>query len=511
MIYGNKKMTYKTKSLCPECLKTIDAIVEEKDNKIFIRKTCKEHGDFEDLYYGNAKVFKRFLKDEYDNTGLENPNTISTNNCPHDCGLCNNHKSPTVLGIIDVTNRCNQRCPVCFTNAEACGYVYEPSLNQLREMLRNLINEKPVGCKAVMFSGGEPTMRKDLPDIIRMAKQMGFLHILIATNGINISKDPEYIATLKEAGLNTVYLQFDGITEEQYHTIRGFNALPIKLKVIENCRKMNFKQVILVPTLIGGVNDKEAGDIVKFAVKNADVIRGVNFQPLSFAGRVNEKDLKKMRITQSDLMHLLEKQTDGQITPDDFHPISSTVPLSLFLQRLKNKPTTKLSCHPACGSGTYIYAEDGKIIPITRFADISRFFGLLKQITEDIEKNHHIWKLKSMGKIMNQIPKFIDKSKMPDSINITRIVIHLLKGDTKILRIFAKKSMLIGAMHFMDGYNFDCQRVQRCIVHYSTPDDRIIPFCSYNAIHRQIIEKKFSKPLNIELWNQKLQKKIIVS
>jgi uncharacterized radical SAM superfamily Fe-S cluster-containing enzyme len=494
-----KKMTGKTKSLCPECLETINAVVEEKDNKIFIKKTCKEHGSFEDLYYGDAKIFKRFLKDKYDNSGLENPNTISTNNCPHDCGLCNSHKSPTVLGIIDVTNRCNQKCPVCFTNAKACGYVYEPSLNQLRKMLRNLINEKPVGCKAVMFSGGEPTMRKDLPCIIRMAKQMGFLHILIATNGINISKDINYIGTLKDAGLNTVYLQFDGVTEEPYHTIRGFNALPTKLKVIENCRQINFKQVVLVPTLIGGVNDKEAGDIVKFAIKNADVVSGVNFQPLSFAGRVNEKNLKKMRITQSDLMHLLKEQTGGQIMPDDFYSVPYTIPLSLFLQRLKNKQATKLSCHPACGSATYIYAEDGKIIPITRFADIGKFFGLLKQINEDTEKNRYIWKLKSMSKIIKQVPKFVDKSKIPDSINIIRIAINLLKGDTKALGEFAKKSTLIGVMHFMDGYNFDCSRAQRCIVHYSTPDNRIIPFCSYNSIHRQVVEKKFGKSLNIKL------------
>ncbi len=506
-----KKMTDKTKSLCPECLKTIDAVVEEKDNKIFIKKTCKEHGDFEDLYYGDAKMFERFLKDKYDNTGLENPNTLSANNCPHDCGLCNNHKSPTVLGIIDVTNRCNQRCPVCFANAEACGYVYEPSLDQLRKMLHNLINEKPVGCKAVMFSGGEPTMREDLPRIIRMAKQMGFLHILIATNGINISKDINYIGTLKDAGLDTVYLQFDGVTEEPYHTIRGFNALPIKLKVIENCRQMDFKQIVLVPTLIGGINDKESGDIVKFAVKNSDVVSGVNFQPLSFAGRVDHEDRKKMRITQPDLMRLLEEQTEGQIGSDDFYSIPSVVPLSLFLERLQNKPVAKMSCHPACGSATFIYAEDGKIIPITKFVDVDGFFNLIRQIDEDEEKNHRIWKVKAMSKIIKEIPGLVDKAKMPESINIAKLAINFLKGDAKALGLFTEKSILIGAMHFMDGYNFDCHRVQRCIVHYSTPDDRIIPFCSYNSIHRPIVEKKFSKPLNIELRNQKLQKKIAVS
>ncbi len=493
-----KKMIHKTKSLCPECLGVIDAEIEEKDNKIFIKKSCKEHGSFEDLYYGDAKVFKRFLKDEYDNSGLENPNTHEKKGCPYDCGLCNNHKSPTVLGLIDVTNICNQRCPVCFANAEACGYLYEPTIEQLKKMLHNLINEKPVPCQAVMFSGGEPTMREDLPDIIRMAKQMGFLQIFIATNGINLSKDPQYIAMLKEAGLDAIYLQFDGVTEEPYHTIRGFNALPTKLKVIENCRKVNFTQVLLVPTLIGGVNDKEAGDIVKFAVKNSDVVTGVNFQPLSFAGRVNNKDLKKMRITQPDLMHLLEEQTEGQIVPDDFYSVPFLTPLSLFFERLQKKQTTKFSCHPACGSATYIFVDDGKIIPITTFVDINGFFNLIKQINEDKEKNHHIWKIKAMAKIIKQIPRLIDKAKMPKSINLIKVAINFLRGDKNALAPFYEKSILIGIMHFMDGYNFDCQRVQSCIVHYSTPDDRIIPFCSYNAIHRTIVEKKFSKPLNIK-------------
>jgi len=252
---------------------------------------------------------------------------------------------------------------------------------------------------------------------------------------------------------------------------------------------MNFKQVVLVPTLIGGVNDKEVEDIVKFAVKNADVVSGVNFQPLSFAGRVTDKDRKKMRITQPDLMHLLEEQTEGQVGSDDFYSVPYVVPLNLFLERWHNKQTTKFSCHPACGSATYIYVEDEKIIPITRFFDIDGFFSLIKQINEDKEKNAYIWKVKAISKIIKEIPKLVDKAKMPKSINIAELVINFLKGDAKALGIFAKKSMLIGAMHFMDLHNFDCQRVQRCVVHYSTPDNRIIPFCSYNAIHRPIIEK----------------------
>jgi len=55
--------------------------------------------------------------------------------------------------------------------------------------------------------------------------------------------------------------------------------------------------------------------------------------------------------------------------------------------------------------------------------------------------------------------------------------------------------IMLGSMHFMDPYNFDLQRVERCIIHYAVPDGRIIPFCTMNTIHRPIVERKFAVPL----------------
>jgi uncharacterized radical SAM superfamily Fe-S cluster-containing enzyme len=58
-----------------------------------------------------------------------------------------------------------------------------------------------------------------------------------------------------------------------------------------------------------------------------------------------------------------------------------------------------------------------------------------------------------------------------------------------------RKSILLASMHFMDPYNFDLERVERCLIHYAVPDGRIIPFCTMNSIHRQSVEKKLGVPI----------------
>lgn len=126
--------------------------------------------------------------------------------CPSACGLCENHETSTVLGLIDVTNRCNLRCPVCFANAAASGRLYEPTQDEIRQMLKNFRNLKPNPCLAIQYAGGEPTVRKDIVDLIKMAKEEGFTHVQIATNGLKLAFKENFAKDLKEAGLNTVYL-----------------------------------------------------------------------------------------------------------------------------------------------------------------------------------------------------------------------------------------------------------------------------------------------------------------
>ncbi len=485
----------KTKSLCPECLDIVDAEIYEDQDKIMIKKECKEHGKFENTYWSSSE--KYYIASDYDYTGkgVENPRTSVEGECPSNCGLCSEHESHTILGLIDVTNRCNLRCPVCFANAAVSKQLYEPSYEEIRQMLRNLRNNEPVPAPAIQYAGGEPTMRKDLVDLVKLATEEGFTHVQIATNGIKLALNPELPGELKAAGLNTVYLQFDGVTEEPYIKIRNRNILSTKLKAIENCRKAGMG-IVLVPTLIKGINDDQVGDIIKFAAENIDVIRGVVFQPVAFAGRTPSEEVENQRITVPDFEELVEEQTYSQIKVEDFYPASSVFPVSEFIEAMEGEPKVDFTCHPHCGSATYIFIEGDELIPISQFIDVDRFFNLLADSTDDIINGGFTAKPKVLARATLQLPKTISLSKTPKSLDIKSLLIKVFRERSySALGDFHHKSLLISCMHFMDPWNFDHDRVKKCVIHYAVPDGRIIPFCAMNSIYRQDIENKFAKPL----------------
>ncbi|MHA1735022.1 MAG: radical SAM protein, partial [Candidatus Thorarchaeota archaeon] len=270
--YEPHELPYTTQSICPECLLTdgevhvIDALVYEEDGKVMYKKTCEKHGEFVDVYWGDVEMWRRAQKYWYKSVGLDNPRTETVNGCPNDCGQCPQHKSHTALALMDITNRCNLRCPICFAHAAESGTVYEPTPEEVVEMMKNLRSNLPVPAPALQFAGGEPTVSKYLPQYIRWAKEIGFRHVEIASNAIRIGKSEDYARELKEAGLSTIYMQFDGVTPEPYMEARGTNLLPIKLQAIENCRKVGLDSIVLVPTVVRGVNDDQLGKIIEFAI-----------------------------------------------------------------------------------------------------------------------------------------------------------------------------------------------------------------------------------------------------
>lgn len=486
----------KIKSLCPECGEVIDAEVVEEDGKAIIKKTCPKHGSFEDVYWSDVSMYRWAEKFARVGKGVQNPRTRENRGCPFDCGICPNHKSHTVLGIIDVTNRCNLRCPICFANAAAAGYVYEPTFDQVKAMLANLRANKPVPAPAVQLSGGEPTLRDDLPDIVRAAKELGFPHVEVNTNGIRLAKEPDFVKRLLDAGVSTVYLQFDGVTPEPYKTTRGQDILHYKLKAIENCRKVGLHSIVLVVTLVKGVNDDQLGDIIRFAIKNMDVISCINVQPVSFAGRISQEERKKWRITIPDFIKAVEKQTDGQISKTDFFPVPCVVPFSHFVEAYKGTSYAEFTCHEHCGAATYVVVDDERMVPVTRFVKVEKLFELLDRYAAELEKGGLMVKPRVLAKAIKDLPGTLDMSKAPKGLNLLKILINILRtGDYSALAEFHERTLMIGCMHFMDMYNADLARLERCGIHYAVPDGRIIPFCSYNSIHRSKVERKFSVPL----------------
>jgi uncharacterized radical SAM superfamily Fe-S cluster-containing enzyme len=480
-----------TKSLCPECLQVLDATILEEDNKVYIEKTCPDHGKFREIYWSDYEQYQRAETLRCEGNGLDNPRTETKLGCPLDCGICPEHKSHTGLAIIDITNRCNLKCPVCFANAAAAGYVYEPTKEQIFEMMKNLRNNKPVPPPALQFSGGEPTIRKDLFELVKKAEELGFHHLEVNTNGVRLAQSVDYCRGLLEAGASTIYLQFDGLTSDVYKFTRGADLLETKMKAIQNCREAGLS-IVLVVTLVKGVNDHQLGDIIRFAIDNFDIVRCVNVQPVSICGRIPADEREKMRITIPDFMRLVEEQTEGKIKVSDFYPVPTVVPISRAIGALKGKDYVEFTAHPHCGMATYAFVEDGDMIPITRYGNVDKFIKTLEKVYEDASKGKNKKaKLRLIGALRHIKFGLLRKYLLP----------ILRTGSYESLGDLHRKMLLISSMHFMDPYNFDLERVQRCCIHYAVPDGRIIPFCSMNSIHRPKIEEKLGIPL--DEWKKK--------
>jgi uncharacterized radical SAM superfamily Fe-S cluster-containing enzyme len=477
-------------SLCPICLKVINARLIQEGNAVIIEKRCEEHGDYRDVYWSDASLYRRFMSYWSDGSGIEGP-LQSLKGCPSDCGLCENHKSGTLLGNIDVTNRCNLSCPVCF--ADAGKGSEEPTLDQIKIMMQTLRDQRPVPTPAVQLSGGEPTMRDDLPEIVALAKGMGFAQIQVATNDMKLAASLDLCKDLVRSGLSSVYLQFDGVTPEPYETLRGRNLLPFKLQAIDNLRAARNMSMILVPTVAKSVNDDQIGDIVKFASKNLDVVKGVNFQPVSFTGRIEQEERVDKRITIPDLLALLEDQTNNEITRDDFYPVPFVAPISSLLAAETGVPQAALTAHPCCGAATYICCFNGNLVPITRFIDVEGIMEAIKEEVQGFNGSRLGW-LRMNGMILKDLPKFIDEQRAPSELNLTGMLLNIFRNGTRESLIeFHNKMFFLGMMHFQDLYNMDLERLQRCGIHYVLPNGRIVPFCSYNTVHRSRLSANQAK------------------
>ena len=489
--------------------------IDRSRNEVWMTKHCERHGEFQDLISTDVDDYLRAERFSQEGTRVQNPISYTDGECPTRCGLCFDHESKTVLAIVDVTNRCNMRCPVCFANAGAEGYVYEPSVEQIDRMLDTAMRVNfPKGIHALQLSGGEPTVREDLPEIVKVVKRHGINHIEVNTNGLKVG-DPvggaAYLKTLMEAGVSTLYLQFDGLTPDprlvarvptsgatgkampgggrrlaEYYTARQLN-------VAKNARETGFASIVLVVTLQRGVNDGQMGDVVRYAGENSDVVRCVNFQPISLAGRMDRDKIREVRITNADVVNGVDRQTGGQIRASDFYPIPVEVPLASYVEMVRGTKDRydRFFTHVQCGRATLVYVNrrNGEVSfdPITRHMDPERLYSLLDSASRS---GRLVGSLKGAYGIM----RYTDAKLKRDMVGPI-----LLRGNYEGTGAFMRKVLMIGDMHFMDAYNFDFQRVHKCVIHYLVPDERfgvrVIPFCTMNNFHRALVERRLSTPL----------------
>lgn len=306
---------YKTKSVCPVCLKEIYADIIERDDGIYMDKCCPDHGLSSTLIWADSgKNYLRWL--EYGGLDVaalpktEKEVDEATGGKSFSCPACQLPSSSALM----TTNRCNMDCPVCFTRDKK-EPLHEPSLEECRELMVRY-KEQAGDDALIEFCGGEPTVRRDICQLAAMARELGFDYVQLNTNGIKLAASADFCRELKESGVTTVYLGFDGMTDKPYYAKYGRSLLDIKKKAVENCAEAGLA-VVLVTCVIPGENDVELGEIVRYAVEHMPTVKGIYLQPISYFGIYPEDNIR--RITIPDVIRRLSEQC-SDISVQDFGP-----------------------------------------------------------------------------------------------------------------------------------------------------------------------------------------------
>lgn len=460
-----------TRSLCPQCRRVVDAQVLIRDGAVYLRKRCPEHGWFEALVSSDADWYLKSLK--YNKPGAIPYQfaTTSDRGCPFDCGLCPEHQQHTCVAVIEITTRCNLTCPTCFADA---GTGADLSLAQVEAMLEKLIQTEGQP-EVVQLSGGEPTLHPQLLDILSATRARGIRHVMINTNGLRIAREPDFARQLA-AYQPLIYLQFDGLTEATYQTLRGQDLRAIKRQALDRLAEAGL-HAVLVPTVVRGVNDGEIGGILRYGLEHPAVL-GVNYQPAAFVGRCFNHPNPLNRITLPDVLRELEEQTDGLFKVSDFRPVPCP--------------------HPTCSACTYVLVKDGHVIPITRLLNVDDYMDYvanrsLPDLSPELQSVFNtLWSMAAMA----------GSDKTTEALNC--VVCDSGVGLTAIPGHTAEHFFVVQVHGFMDEYNFDIKRLMKCCVHELLPDGHAVPFCAYNNLgYRQQVKLEMlpQQPSSLEAHN----------
>ncbi len=485
-----------TESICPNCfyegkINKIDANIIEDDRKIWISKICNKHGSFKQIISEDASLYKKWMKFKVDGK----PVSYVKTNLPCKSELYTEQLSYPILTNLMVTNRYNNKSYQNFFDANITKCVYEPSLDQLRDMMKHTKTKYPFESASIQISGGEPTLREDLFDIIHIAKEIGFSHIQIHTNGLKLAENIDYCKKLKNEKVNSIYLHFNGTNKITNPLIE------LHKEVIENCKKTNLN-IVLNPIFNNNQDISEAGKIVRFAINNNDSVRGINFQLFLndkrfFTATDNERE--KNHNGYEKLLQFIEQEYPNLISRGDFYPFCFIFPISKFVEIITKDIQIALTAHPGCGGSTFIFIVDGKPIPITRFIDVEAF---MKFLTAQSKKKGPLRKLRIASSFMKNIDTFVDYQKAPYGFNPKQILKDAtILGSDYAIREFRNKTLFVGFMEFQNIWNLDIDRLKRCVIHSSTFEG-VIPFCSYHALgYDDVILKKYSMP--VQEWEKK--------
>lgn len=405
----------KTSAVCPTCLQIIPAEIVASNGAVYLQKHCAAHGRFELMVWPDVRHYNWTNSFQFP-TAPPRTATTAEEGCPRDCGPCPHHLRKPTLIEIEVTRRCNLHCPVCFMAAEKTDQ--GPELGALEQIFQNIRDQ--VGLTpGIQLTGGEPTIRRDLPEIIRVGRKAGFAGIEVNTNGVVISKDLDFLQELQDAGLTGVYLQFDGLSPRVYRQLRGADLLQTKLDAIENCRKVGL-QIVLAMTIVDRVNRYELGDVLRYALRNINIVTGLALQPAFTSGRFEVG--ASQRLSMGDIIFELASQSSGMLSAYDFYPLGCS--------------------HPLCSCGAYL-VEKGE----------RNFVSFSRTLTPD------------------QYADAFDPASPQGSV--LRDIAARSGGDQG-------NGLSVVIMNYMDTATMQLDRLRECSMMVATPDGRMVPFCSYH-------------------------------
>ncbi len=329
-----------TSSLCPECLRALPATLTTDGDEVWMSRTCPDHGPARTLVWRGPPECEAWRDAGSGPSCCDPP---ANPDCPTACGLCAGHARATCCVLLEVTARCDLECPVCFAGSQRAA-PEDPSIGTIEGWYRRLLETAPGG--NVQLSGGEPTVRDDLPEVIALGRSLGLPFLQLNTNGLRLAAEDGYAERLAAAGLDTVFLQFDGVDDDVHRALRGLPLSAVKDRAVERCSRAGLG-VVLVPTVVRGINLERLGQVLDYALERHPAVRGIHLQPLALFGRYPAAPAEDERVTLPDVMRELAAQSKGRLRLEDFAPGDCE--------------------HALCSFGReYLQHEDGTLVALRR-------------------------------------------------------------------------------------------------------------------------------------------------
>lgn len=421
---------------CPGCRSVVPAERVISDNRQLLRVHCPTCGLRESILEHDAALYQSLEKTRRPHKPPVAYQTQTSRGCPFDCGLCPNHQQKSCVALVEITERCNLNCPVCF--AEAGKGEHRP-LAVVKRMLDAAAQTANGAPDVLQISGGEPTTHPDLIEILRYAKSLPFKYVMLNTNGIDLQNGRVDLADLKALGSGfEVYLQFDGLDDAVYETLRGRPLIAEKQRTLDRLAESGIPAT-LVATIRRGLNDVQVGDLLDFALAHP-AVRGINFQCEAYFGRTPAG--LPPQTTQTEILRQLLNQCPALIRPEDLLLLS-------------------------CGLVTMSYLEKRE----------SGWRALSPELAQVITTNPMTTTLDDLLKEPQAHELLLDLA--------SRLPSDFLRWSQDERSTFVHHHYFhLNVMTFLDGDHFDTDRASRECTHIIQPNGTKIPFSAFNVIYR---------------------------